>query len=129
MAAFEALPFADKWRVGRHVFHGKAPQDPRLAAATVELAQRYQQHEWARWVRVLLLVVIVVSIAAAIQGAVNGDPVVALVSGLVALTNLAQFALNPATRPKNVQRSLEAPRHIAAQHSPEPEAPTGIEPV
>jgi hypothetical protein len=124
MEAFEALSFADKWRTSRFVFHGRAPQDPRMAAAAVELAERYQQHSWARWVRLLLPVVIIASLAAAIQGAVNGDPILALSSGLVAVTNLAQFALNPATRPKNVERSLEASRRIAAQLPAEPGAPT-----
>jgi hypothetical protein len=83
-----------------------------MDAATVELAERYQQHSWAKWVRVLLPVVIVVSIAAAILGAVNGDLLVAFTSSLVALTDLAHLALNPATRPKNVERSLEASTHL-----------------
>lgn len=129
MNAFETLSFADKWKVSRFVFHGRAPQDSRMASAAVELAERYQQHSWASWVRWLLPVVIVASITAAIFAAVNGDPIVALTSALVAMTNLGQFALNPATRPENVERSLEASRQVAAHHSPEPEAPTGIAPV
>jgi hypothetical protein len=41
MRAFKALSFRDRWRVRRFVFRGEAPDDPRMATAAIELAERY----------------------------------------------------------------------------------------
>jgi hypothetical protein len=42
---FHALSYGERWRVNRLVAKGKSPQDPRLAAAAVELAEKHQRRE------------------------------------------------------------------------------------
>lgn len=115
MEAFKALSFGDKWRVSRCVYRGEAPRDPRLAAAAIELAESYQRQRSAGWLRWLALVVAVAATFAAVLTAVDGELLQAGVLALVALVNIGHLALNPATRPKSVARSLEASRQLLAQ--------------
>ena len=115
---FRALSYGDKWRVTRLVAKGEAPQDPRMAAAAVELAESCQSR--GREValhRGLAIVLILVGLALAILAAADGDALVMSAMGLIVLSNVAQFAFNPMTRPKNVARSLEASRRVSATGS------------
>jgi hypothetical protein len=43
MQVFKALSYWDKVRIGRCLARGEAPDDPRKAAAAVELAESYQR--------------------------------------------------------------------------------------
>jgi hypothetical protein len=115
MEAFKALSSEDKWRVRRAVFRGEAPGDTRIAAAAVELAESYQHPRLMRWLCWLAAVISVGAMSLAIISAVDGDLLRAVVLALVALTNIGHLAFNPATRPKNAARSLEASRRIVAQ--------------
>jgi Flp pilus assembly protein TadB len=118
MPTFQALSYGEKWRVNRLVAKGEAPQDPRMAAAAVELAERCRRREReASLHRGLAIVLIVVGLALAVLAAAHGDALLMSAMALIALTNVAQFAFNPMTRPKNVARSLEASRRVAAAKS------------
>lgn len=115
MQAFKALSFADKWRVSRAIYRGEAPADPRMAAAAIELAESYQRQRNTKLLRWLIPVIVVGAGGVAILGAVTGDMLQAVVFGAMALVNLGHLALNPASRPKSVARSLEASRQLVAQ--------------
>lgn len=93
---------------------GEAPHDPRMATAAVELAESYQGRGEMKLLRWGTPVVVVGALIAAILGAVDGDLLEAVLFGLMAAVNIAHLALNPATRPKSVARSLEASRRVPA---------------
>ncbi|HKB50408.1 MAG TPA: hypothetical protein VKC63_03145 [Solirubrobacterales bacterium] len=90
-----------------------------MAAAAVELAERYQRrgrgdptlHRW------LAIALILVGVALAILAAADGDALLMSAMALIALTNVAQLAFNPVLRPKNVARSLEASRRVSVAGS------------
>lgn len=113
---FNALSYGDKVRVTRCLAQGKAPDDPRLAAAAVELAESYRHQGRAqaalmRWGPVLTAVILS---ALTIPAAIGGDLPMAIVFFLVALCGVAYIVLDPAAKPKNVARSLEASRQVTA---------------
>jgi hypothetical protein len=110
--AFKALSSGDKWRVRRSVYLGKTPDDPRMALAAVELAEGYQRQGHMRLVRWGAIVMVAFMVPAAIYAAVSGRALEAVLWGLIALAHAGQLLFNPATRPKNVTRSLEASRRM-----------------
>jgi len=86
-----------------------------MAAAAVELAERYQRkgRNEATLHRFLAIALIVVGVTLAILAATDGDALVMSAMALIALTNVGQLACNPMLRPKNVARSLEASRRVS----------------
>lgn len=116
LQAFQALSFRDKWRVNRCLARGEAPRDPRTAASAVELAEWYQRQSrfhrasmrWAPFVSVILISY------PAISDVIDGDAVMAILYALALVIFASQPILNPAARPKNIARSLEASRRVAA---------------
>lgn len=120
MEVFRALSPEDRWRVRRLVFRGEAPQDPRMAAAAIELAERYQRGRYLRSLLWLALVVFVSTTLAAFLGTLNGDPSTAAIFGLAALTNFLHLMFNPALRPRSVARSLEASRQVVIHRGSSP---------
>lgn len=122
MRALQELSFGERLRVARLVAKGEAPREPRMAAAAIELAENLQRKGRAesmlfRWVAIML---ILVAVAAGIFAMVKGDVVVMVAMGLVTLTNVGHLVFNPATRPKNVSRSLEASKGIVGERSRQP---------
>ncbi len=112
---FRALSYREKWRVNRLVVRGEAPQDPRMAAAAVELAEQCQRRESEVPLhRGLAIVVILGSLVLAVWAAADGDAFLMGTMALLALTSVARFAFSPMTRPKNVARSLEVSRRVLA---------------
>ncbi len=85
-----------------------------MAIAAVELAEGYQRRGEMKLLRWGTPVLVIGALLAAILGAVEGDLLGAVLFGLMAAVNIAHLALNPATRPKSVARSLEASRRVAA---------------
>lgn len=90
-----------------------------MAAAAVELAESYQRRERAtptlfRWLAIAL---ILVAFALGIFAATDGDAPVMIAMALLVLTNVGQLVFNPAARPQNVARSLEASRQVSAAGS------------
>jgi hypothetical protein len=119
MNAFRALSYGEKWRVTRLVAKGGAPDDPGMAAAAVELAERYQRREGGtsalfRWLAILL---VLAAGGLGVLAALDGDAVLTIAMALIVLTNVAHLTFNPAARPENVTRSLEASRQVSAARS------------
>jgi hypothetical protein len=116
MPTFQALSYGEKWRVNRLVAKGEAPDDLRMAAAAVELAERYQRRARvdATLYRGLVIALVFAGVALAILAAAEGDTLQVSAMALIALTNVGQLAFNPVLRPKNVARSLEASRRVCA---------------
>lgn len=118
MRMFRALSYGEKWRVNRLVTKGESPQDPRMAAAAVELAERCQRRK--REVplhRGLAILLTLVGLGLGTVAAAQGDALLAGAMALLVLSNAGQFAVNPMIRPKNVARSLEAARRVSAAAS------------
>ena len=108
--------YVDKWRLRGIVLRGEAPGDPRLAADAVDLAKRYQRQikrnlGVTRWFPGALGIAF--GLLAFLHG-LQGDVVSAVLYTLIALGNFAHYAFNPATRPKNVARSLAASEAVLA---------------
>jgi hypothetical protein len=114
MQTFNALSYGDKWRVSRCLARGEAPRDPRMAVAAVELAEDYQRQSrafrgLARWLPVIL---VVVATCITVSSAIEGDHLTLILNVLLALGGVGQLLFNPAARPKNTARSLEASRRV-----------------
>ena len=88
-----------------------------MAVAAVELAESYRGRGRVhamliRWAPVAMVVVLgVITISAA----VGGDAAMAVFSVLLILGGIGHLMFNPALRPKNVERSLEASRQVVAR--------------
>lgn len=113
---FNALSYRDKVRVSRCLARGRAPDNPRLAAAAVELAESYRHQNRAqavfmRWAPVLTAVILS---ALTIPAAIAGDLPMTIAFSLVVLCSIAYIVFDPAAWPKNVARSLEASSQVAA---------------
>jgi hypothetical protein len=112
---FRALSYGDKLRVGRSLTLGKAPDDPRLAAAAVELGDSYQRKSrvyiaFARWAP--LFAALSIGWIAGSQ-AIEGDWTMGLLCALIVFTTAWTFAFDPITRPRNLARGMKASRRIA----------------
>lgn len=115
MPTYQSLSIVQKLRISRLITIGKAPPDPRSAAAAVELAEYYQQLNriTAAFVRWLPLCIVLGLGYVAVPRAIDGEYVMGALFALVVCCSVGQFMLNPATRPKNLARSLEASRRVA----------------
>jgi fatty acid desaturase len=116
MQTFRTLSYGEKRRVTRLVAKGEAPQDPRMAVAAVELAERYQRREQGapQLFRAMAILLAIVALGLGVLAAVRGDVLLTISMTLLLLTNLGHLAFNPAARPRNVARSLEASRQVSA---------------
>lgn len=113
MQRFKALSHGDKLRVSRCVTRGEAPNDPRMAVAAVELAESYKRQGQAitvlmRWYPAFMI------ICWGYLSISRGDQLGLIFFVLAALGSIAHLLFNPGTRPKNMARSLEASRQVAA---------------
>jgi hypothetical protein len=114
---FRKLSSFDQFRVCRFLTRGVAPNDPELAAITLDAAESYQTQSRAlallfRWLpMVLALSLIVFTLPAALDGKVE----MVIFFLFIVLGVAANLMLNPWTRPKNVARSTEASRRVLAQ--------------
>lgn len=119
MQKYQALSYREKWHVTRLVARGEAPHDPRMAAAAVELANRYQRkgRNESTLYRFLAIALVLVGAALAILAATDGDALLMSAMALVALTHAGQLVCNPMLRPKHVARSLEASRRASVAGS------------
>lgn len=113
---FNALSYGDKVRVTRCLARGKAPAEPGLAVAAVELAEcyRHQSRAYATFMRWTPVLTVLILSALTIPAAIAGDLSMAISFFLVVLAGVAYIVLDPAARPSNVARSLEASRQVAA---------------
>lgn len=115
MQAFENLSLIEKLRISRLVTVGRAPDDPERAAAAVELAEHYreQSRAYAAFNRWLPLFIVLGLGYVALPRVLEGDLMMGAIYAVVIVCGIGQFMFNPATRPKNLARSLEASRRIA----------------
>lgn len=112
--AFRALPLQERWRVRRSLVRGKPLDDPRMAGAAVELAEKYRREgrTYKALMRWLPVTMVVVAGTATVFAAIGGDALQAAIFALIVLLNVADLMFNPATRPKNVARSVESSRKM-----------------
>lgn len=114
---FRELSSFDQFRVCRFLTRGEAPDDPDLAAITLEVAGRYQTKsrglaELFRWWPMLLALPLIFY---TLPGALDGQVGMVIFFLLIVLGGVGNLMLNPWTRPKNVAKSVEASKRIVAQ--------------
>lgn len=114
---FRKLSSFDQFRVCRFLTRGEAPDDPELAAITVDAGGRYQAESRALaallgWWPMVLAFFLIVWV---LPGALDGQVEMVIVFLFVVLGVVGNVMLNPWTRPKNVTRSMDASRQIAAR--------------
>jgi hypothetical protein len=117
---------ADQFRVFRFLTRGEAPAERKLAAITLDAAERYQTRSRVlsalfRWLPIALAFSLIVS---SLSGALDGrvEMVVVLLFGALGL--VGNLMLNPWTRPTNVARSLKASRGVVRHEHVVHEEPT-----
>lgn len=112
---FRALSSSDQLRVNRFLAQGESPDDPKLAAVTLEVGESYQAQRpiraaamrWAPMAFALFFA------AFALLGTLDGEIGYVILLAVIVSGFVANLMLNPACRPKNVARSVEA---IKAEH-------------
>ena len=115
---FQALSSSDQLRVNRFLAQGEMPDDPELAAVALEVGESYQAQRpiraaVMRWVPMAFALFFA---AFALLGALDGELGYVILLVVIALGFIGNLMLNPASRPKNVARSVEAikaERHVA----------------
>lgn len=114
---FRELSSFEQFRVCRFLTRGEAPDDPGLAAITLDAAGRYQTKSRVlavlfRWWPMVLALFLVIF---ALPGALDGQVEMVIFLLFIALGVVGNITLNPWTRPKNVSKSMEASRRIVIQ--------------
>lgn len=125
--SYQALSFGDKLRAARFLSQGESPSDPGMATAVVELGERYRAHgrAYAALIQWLSLFSVIVFGAIAIPEAIDGNIAMTIVTVLLVLGSIGHLTLNPAVRPKNLARSLEASRQVVGRTGHEAHGETG----
>lgn len=114
---FQALSSSEQLRVYRFLTQGESPDDPELAAVTLEVGERYQAQYPIR-AAVMRWGPIAFSLffgAFTILGMLDGEIGYVILFVLIVLGFIGNLMLNPASRPKNVARSVEASRRSVVQ--------------
>jgi hypothetical protein len=114
---FQALSSSEQLRVYRFLTQGESPHDRELAAVTLEVGEHYQAQPPIR-TAVMRWGPIAFSLffgAFTISGTLDGEIGYAILFALIVLGVIGNLMLNPASRPKNVARSVEASRRSVAQ--------------
>lgn len=84
-------------------------------AAAVEVAERHLQSPGrATLMRGLTVLLAVAFGGLAILAATKGEHFSSVLYGLISIAHLGQLMLNPAVRPKHMERALEGSRRIAS---------------
>jgi hypothetical protein len=119
MPTYQALSFGEKLRAARFLTRGVAPSEPRMAVAVVALGESYRARgrAYATLTRWLPFFSVIVFGAIAIPEAVEGSTLMTVMAVLLVLGSIGHLMLNPAVRPKNLARSLEASREVVRSHS------------
>jgi hypothetical protein len=118
---FQALSYADKFRLSRCLARGEAPRDPRMAAAAIEIGEIYKSKSQShiagiRWSPVLIVVLNALLLTFAL---IDGDEVRLILAALIALASTADLVLSPLTRPKNMARAIEGSRWVEGTRASE----------
>lgn len=113
---FRELSSLDQFRVCRFLTRGEAPDEPGLAAITLDTAEYFQARSRVvavvfRWSPFVLALSLIVS---TLSGALDGQVEMMIFVLFVVLGVVGNLLLNPWTRPKNVVRSMEASKRVLA---------------
>lgn len=111
---FRELSVLDQFRICRFLTKGDAPNDPELAAITLEVARRYQSSNRALaallgWWPIALALALIVF---ALPGVLDGQVEMMMIFLIIVVGVMGNIMVNPWTRPANVVRSMEASRRI-----------------
>lgn len=114
--AYDELSLGDKWRATRLLSQGEAPSDPAMARAVIELAEKYRSRRRVYGVldRWWPIAAVIVFGAISIPAAIAGNVAMTIVVVLLLLGSVLHVMFNPALRPKNIARSLEASQRVLA---------------
>jgi hypothetical protein len=116
---FQGLSSLEQLRVSRFLTKGQSPNDPELAAVTLEVGEHYQAQGAVR-AKVMRWSPIVFSLFFAfftLPGALDGEVWKVTLFVLIVVGFIGNLMLNPSTRPKNVAKSMEASRRVVDQMS------------
>lgn len=116
---FRELSSFDQFRVFRFLTRGDAPDDPELAAITLDAAGRYQtqSHVLAALFRWWPMVLALLLIVPTLPGALDGQVMMVIFFLFIVLGVVGNIMLNPWTRPKSVAKSMEASKRIVAKNA------------
>ena len=116
MRTFQALSYADKWRVTWLLGRGEAPGTPRMATAAIELGESYRRQGriHTALVRWLPAAMIIVFGFIALPAAVAGDALMAIAYVAIVVGSVGHLIFNPAIRPSKVAKALEASKRVIA---------------
>jgi len=108
------LSIINQYRVCWFLTRGEAPADPKLAAATLNVAGSYQARSRVLsallgWFPVVLATSLIVF---ALPGALDGQVEKVILLAFIVLGLIVNVLFNPWTRPRNVVKSMEASRRI-----------------
>lgn len=125
---FRELSSIDQFRVCRFLTRGESPDDPELAAITLDVAKHYQTKSRAlaalfRWLPAVLALSLLVS---TFSGALDGQAEMVIFFLLAVFGVAGNIMLNPWSRPKNVARSMEASKRIVSQLPSRDDQPSGL---
>jgi hypothetical protein len=112
MQEFRALALRNKLRICWDLARGKAPDDPGMAPAAVELAESYgRQSRFYIWVMrwMPLFMVVVFGYVTASQFA-DGDQTLLFPYAAIVAIAIGNLLINPLAWPKNMARALDASR-------------------
>jgi hypothetical protein len=112
MPLLQTLPTRQRMAVLSCVRRGRAPDDPNLAPAAIEVAEHYQEPGFARIIPWLGLWSIGFFSVVAIISAIGGDRGALTVSCLLIAARVALIPRVPLVWAGNVARSLEASRRL-----------------
>lgn len=109
----------DQFRICWYLARGEAPDDPELAAFTLDVGRDYQTKSRVLavvlgWMPVFFCLSL---LGSTLPGALSGQVEMMFLVLLIVLGGAANFVLNPWTRPKNVAKSIEASRQVVAARS------------
>jgi hypothetical protein len=112
MEEFRALALRDKLRVCWGLARGRAPDDPGMALAAVELAESYERQSrfyvWVmRWMPLFMVVVFGYVTASHLA---YGDQTLLLPYSIMVFIAIGNLLINPLAWPKNMARALEGSR-------------------
>lgn len=116
---FAALSYRDKLRVRISLARGEAPESPAMASAAVELAESYERQNRAfislvRWLPVIMIVCFgYVTISQMLDGYYS----LLIPYAFIVMFSGLQLLINPACRPKNMHRSMEAAKRTISASS------------
>jgi hypothetical protein len=111
---YKSLSFVEKWRVIFLLRRGRAAADSRIAQATVEFGEEWQQRHSRRY-RLFTVVVGPIVVATIVLAATWGDTLYLVMQAVFLGLILLNAMIVPAFWPRRLARSIESSRQVAAR--------------